>query len=119
MKTIAALFAIFGIGVLSWGLILRHRTNRIDNPPTLMEDLPRLRGTEDFAILDFCTNRFVGFTRLVSASKNDYDDNPYKWSAHVTAERVNKLGGIDRESATVRFAVSGFGTRSIYCLEAK
>jgi hypothetical protein len=65
----------------------------------------RLQGEAETEMLKETTNVIVGLNRIIRSSinNNNADDNPYRWSGEVTAEFVNKVGGIERTNVYFKF----------------
>ena len=49
------------------------------------------------------TNDIVGFTRMIECNLDNRDPNPTNWTANVTAEYINHVGGIDRTNLPYKF----------------
>jgi hypothetical protein len=67
--------------------------------------MDRWQSESEPALLERCTNDLVGFHRITDKVILDFDRNPAKWTATVTAEYVNHLGGIDQTNLPYKFSL--------------
>ena len=65
------------------------------NRPTAAR-MKEWRSHAEFEMLKSCTNDVVGFTRVISFTVNDWDEELTNWNGLVTAEHVNTVGGVER-----------------------
>ena len=54
-------------------------------------------------LLEKATNDIVGLHRIIKLDKNFFDPDPAKWTAEITAEYINHIGGVDRTNLPYRF----------------
>jgi hypothetical protein len=96
--------AILLVGVVG-GPIYWWRTQiaQVPKPETELQQKIRLQTEADGEMLKECTNVIVGLTRIIRSSVANADDNPYKWAGDVTAEYVNRVGGIERTNICFKF----------------
>ena len=76
---------------------------QVPKPETELQLKLRLQSEADTEMLKECTNVVVGLTRIIHSSVIDADDNPYKWAGDITAEYVNRVGGIERTNLAFKF----------------
>jgi hypothetical protein len=69
----------------------------------------RWQSEADVEMLKESTNVIVGLTRIIHSSVINADDNPYKWAGDVTAEYINRVGGIERTNVFFRFGTDTGG----------
>jgi hypothetical protein len=60
-----------------------------------------------------CSNDVVGFSRTIRSSVRDDGDNPALWTADVTLEFVNKVGGIERTNLPFYFRQNGMSSDNV------
>src|SRR5262249_43571212 len=63
----------------------------------------RLQTEAEVEMLKETTNVIVGLTRIIHSSLQTLIDNPYKWTGEVTAEFVNRVGGVERTNVYFKF----------------
>ena len=68
-----------------------------------MQLTARLQAEAELEMLKEATNAVIGLTRIIHSSVVNADDNPYKWNGDVTAEFVNRVGGIERTNVFFKF----------------
>jgi hypothetical protein len=74
-------------------------------PETSVEVHKRFQTEAQAALLDQCTNAIVGLNRIIRKTTVLTDADPNKWTAEVTAEYVNHIGGVDRTTLPFVFWV--------------
>jgi hypothetical protein len=65
----------------------------------------RMQAEAERSLLVACTNDLVGLNRIVYKFVNDGAENPTNWTADITAEYVNHIGGVDRTNLSFVFGV--------------
>ncbi len=65
----------------------------------------RFQGEARAMFLRQCTNSIAGVNRMVQKNLRTNDGDPNKWTAEVTAEYVNRSGGIERKNLPFVFWV--------------
>ena len=73
-------------------------------PEAHYKRMERFKSEAEVALAMECTNQIVGLSRIIEKHIADSDDDPDKWTASVTAEFVNHLGGIDRTNVPFTFS---------------
>jgi hypothetical protein len=86
---------------------------------TAVDRQHRLQSEAQALLLPQCTNAIVGLHRIINQEIALRDPDPNQWSAQVTAEFVNRVGGIERTN--VPFAFSSYrspvdGLEHVTCL---
>jgi hypothetical protein len=74
-------------------------------PENFQTQHKRLQAEALTIILPKCTNAIVGLNRIISQDLSLHDADPNKWTANITAEFVNHIGGIDRTNLPIVFWV--------------
>jgi hypothetical protein len=97
--------------VVVGGPIFWWRTQyaQVPKPETESQQKARLQSEADPEMLKECTNVLVGLTRIIRTSMVNSDDNPYKWAGDITAEYVNRVGGIERTNVSFKFGTDTGG----------
>ncbi|HZR15716.1 MAG TPA: hypothetical protein VFE51_00190 [Verrucomicrobiae bacterium] len=80
----------------------RSQFAQVPRPETERQQKTRLQSEAESEMLKECTNAVVGLTRIIRTSVADADDN-YRWTGEVTAEYVNRVGGIERTNVLFKF----------------
>lgn len=70
-------------------------------------ELTRLRTDAPAVLLTECTNTIIGLNRIISTTLDDHADDVSAWHAEVTAEFVNKIGGVERTNMPMVFEKRG------------
>ncbi len=83
---------------------LQNEYARIPQPETEWQQRLRFQSEADNEMLKECTNVLVGLTRVIHSSVLDAEDNPQLWTGIVTAEFINRFGGIERTNVPFRFS---------------
>jgi hypothetical protein len=83
---------------------LQNQYAQMPKPETEWQQKHRFQSEAEAEMLKESTNAVVGLTRVIRSSVLDAEDNPQLWSGSVTAEFVNRLGGIERTNVTFRFS---------------
>ena len=83
------------------------------------QHLHRLQAEAQSLLLVQSTNAIIGLNRIINQDVSLRDPDPNQWSAQVTAEFVNRVGGIERTN--VPFAFSSYhspvdGLEHVTCL---
>jgi hypothetical protein len=73
-------------------------------PETEWQQKQRFQTEAETEMLKECTNAIVGLTRIIHTSVLDAEDNPQQWTGTVTAEFVNRMGGIERTNVPFKFS---------------
>ena len=73
-------------------------------PETEWQLKQRFQTEAETEMLKECTNAVVGLTRIIHTSVLDAEDNPQQWTGTVTAEFVNRMGGIERTNVPFKFS---------------
>lgn len=82
---------------------LQNQYAQMPKPETEWQQKLRFQSEAEKEMLKECTNAVVGLTRVIHYSVMDAEDNPQQWTGNVTAEFVNRLGGIERTNVPFRF----------------
>lgn len=92
----------------SIGIPLERRLAAYDashpRPETADQHFHRLQSEALALVLPQCTNAIVGLHRVITQDLALRDPNPNQWSAQVTAEFVNRMGGIERTTLPLAFS---------------
>jgi hypothetical protein len=89
-------FCVVGIPTAVW---LTSKPKR-ESPNQLRA---RLLTEAQATLAEECTNAVVGLNRIIHRNLFVNDPDPNKWSADITAEYVNHIGGIDRTNLPFAF----------------
>jgi hypothetical protein len=81
----------------------RSQYARVSRPETELQQKARLQSEAEGEMLKECTNLVVGLTRIIRTAVVNVDDNPYKWAGDITAEYINRIGGIERTNVSFKF----------------
>jgi hypothetical protein len=81
----------------------RSQFAQVPKPESDWQLKSRLQGEAETEMLKETTNVIVGLTRIIHSSVATVNDNPYKWTGDVTAEFVNRVGGIERTNVFFKF----------------
>jgi hypothetical protein len=103
---LAVLLVVVVGGPIYWW---RSQFAQVPKPETESQQKSRLQSEADVEMLKESTNVIVGLTRIIHATAVTTDDNLYKWAGDVTAEFVNKVGGIERTNVFFRFGTDTGG----------
>ena len=87
-----------GVPIEHW--LARRKAMRPENPA---HQRARFRAEAQSALLQQCTNSIVGLHQVIAQDTRFLDENPGKWTADVTAEFVNPVGGIERTELPFAF----------------
>ena len=98
------------IGGASIAVVLDNRAR----PESEYGRVSRFRAEARADLFKECTNQIVGLSRIIDARIDDVSgsDDPRSWSASVTAEFVNKFGGIERTNLPFEFYTEKLGGNS-------
>lgn len=97
---LAILLVVVVGGPIFWW---RSQFSQVTKPETELQQKSRLQSEAEGEMLKECTNVVVGLTRIIRSSVWDADDNPYKWAGDITAEYVNRVGGVERTNIFFKF----------------
>ena len=103
---------VFGLGVLAAAMLLaipikdmadRHAAwaRLHENPAQLRL---RFQAEADAALAQQTTNAIVGLRSVVSRDLRLADGDPAKWTADVTADFINRVGGVERVTLPFTFS---------------
>ena len=105
---IKLLFSLFAVGTLL--LCGCGRQGVASKNESKDARLARFRTEANSAALKEATNEITGLNKIIDLSVNDSSDEMTNWSAVVTAEYMNHVGGIDRTNLHLLFwEVTGKG----------
>lgn len=96
---VVLLLVVVGGPIYWW----RNQLAQVPKPETESQQKSRLQSEADSKMLEESTNVIVGLSRIIRANAATGDDNPYKWTGDITAEFVNKVGGIERTNILFKF----------------
>ena len=96
----AVLMVVVVGGPIYWW---RSQFAQVPKPETELQQKARLQSETEVEMLKESTNVIVGLTRIIRLTAANSEENPYKWSGDVTAEFVNRVGGIERTNIMFRF----------------
>jgi len=82
---------------------LQNQYAQMPKPETEWQQKSRFQSEAEAEMLKECTNVLVGLTRIIHSSVMSAEDNPQQWTGLVTAEFVNRFGGIERTNVPFRF----------------
>lgn len=97
---LAVLLVVVVGGPIYWW---RSQYAQVPRPETELQMKNRLQSEAETEMLKESTNVIVGLTRIIHSSVVTAADNPYKWAGDVTAEYVNRVGGIERTNVLFKF----------------
>ena len=83
---------------------LQNQYAQMPKPETEWQQKSRFQAEAQTEMLKECTNVLVGLTRVIHSSVLDAEDNPQLWTGLVTAEFVNRFGGVERTNVPFRFS---------------
>jgi len=83
---------------------LQNQYAQMPRPETEWQQKRRFQSEAETEMFKECTNVVVGLTRIIHSSVLDADDNPQQWTGAITAEFVNRLGGVERTNLLFRFS---------------
>jgi ribosomal protein L40E len=83
---------------------LQNQYAQMPKPETEWQQKARFQAEAENEMLKECTNVIVGLTRIIRSSVMDAEDNPQLWTGSITAEFVNRFGGIERTNVPFRFS---------------
>jgi hypothetical protein len=104
MIILCTVLVTFGVGL---GIPLERRLTALSaraRSETGSQHFRRLQSEAQALVLPQCTNVIVGFNRIITEEVVLRDPDPNQWSAQVTAEFVNRVGGIERTNVPFAFA---------------
>jgi hypothetical protein len=81
----------------------RSQFAQVPRPETERQLKSRWQTEAEAEMLKEATNVIVGLTRIIHSSMMTVVDNPYKWTGELTAEFVNRVGGIERTNVYFKF----------------
>lgn len=82
---------------------LQNQYAQMPKPETEWQQKLRFQSEAEREMLKECTNAVVGLSRIIHSSVMDAEDNPQQWTGTVTAEFVNRMGGVERTNVPFRF----------------
>ena len=83
---------------------LQNQYAQMPKPETEWQLKQRFQTEAETEMLKECTNAVVGLTRIIHTSVLDAEDNPQQWTGTVTAEFINRMGGIERTNVPFKFS---------------
>ncbi|HLH53865.1 MAG TPA: zinc ribbon domain-containing protein [Verrucomicrobiae bacterium] len=97
---LAVLLVVVVGGPIYWW---RSQLAQVPKPETESQQFSRLQSEAESRMLEESTNVIVGLNRIIRVNSSTSDDNPHKWTGDVTAEFVNKVGGVERTNILFKF----------------
>jgi hypothetical protein len=108
---LAVLLVVVVGGPIYWW---RSQYAHVPKPETEGEQKSRLQAEAEVEMLKESTNAIVGLNRIIHLSVANSNDNPYKWSGAVTAEFVNRVGGVERTNINFKFQTDTLTNGLVY-----